>query len=85
MPVDDWFILALLMIFCSIIFCAILPMTIRLLIARQRFRRARLEAQSTCRRSIVNDPNLIQFIRRDSRLNSMFYSQIPFIDDETSL
>ena len=94
MPVDNWLILALIMIFSSIILCAILPIIIRLWIARQRYRRYRLDLELieyapsdlfSPRLSIYGDPQLVTSIRRTSGHESVVYSQIPFIDEETSV
>ena len=94
MPIDNWFLLALIMIFSSIIFCGILPIIIRLLIARRRYRRSRLDLQAISRApadlfqrrtSIEIDPNLSDFLQTNVRQSNVVYSQIPFIDDETSV
>ncbi len=91
MPIDKWLILALIMIFSSIIFCAILPMIIRLSIARQRYRRYRFELQEIA----CSTPDVflnLQSIYRNIQIqtnndnnnsfeHSILYSQIPFIDD----
>lgn len=90
MPIDKWFILALMMMFSSVIFCGILPMIIRLFIARRRHRRYRLElreiALSTPEISL-NLQSIYQNIQRQMNENlssheqSIVLSQIPFIDD----
>ena len=95
MLIDNWFILALVMIFSSILFCAILPMIIRLWIARRRFRRYRLDLQIIAESSpdmFVHRPSIYSNLscqyddqRGQSRLNSIVYSQLPFIDDETAV
>lgn len=88
MPIDNWLILALIMIFSSVICCALIPMIIRLLNARQRYRRYRLDLRDiestspdTFRRSSITSDRQIKTKHRDSLL----FSQIPFIDDETSV
>ena len=92
MPVDNWLLLALIMIFSSILFCGVVPLIVRLFIARRRHRRYRLELQAIAeaspdifahRASIYSDPQTMTRERRDSRQYSIVYSQIPFIDDET--
>jgi len=89
MPVDNWLILALIMIFSSIIFCGLLPMIIRLLISRHRYR---LELQQISCTTPDGFLNLQSFyhniqIKTDDNMNShersVLYSQIPFIDDLT--
>ncbi len=67
MPIDNWLILALIMIFISIIFCAILPMIIRLSIARRRYH---LELHDI----VYSHSNVYLNIHEH-------YSPIPFIDD----
>lgn len=90
MPVDSWLILALIMIFSSVIFCAILPLIIRLIIARKRYRRYRLELEEiACSTpdALLNLQRIYQNIqiqndeKRNSHEFSIIYSQIPFIDD----
>lgn len=92
MPVDIWFILALIMIFSSILLCGILPMIIRLLNARKRYFRYLVEMNDI----ECSNPDAflsLQSIYPDGqRLNheqpiishgrSFNYSNIPFIDDE---
>jgi hypothetical protein len=81
MPIDNWLILALIMIFISIIFCAILPMIIRLSIARQRYR---LEFQTIVCSSpdlFFNFQSIYPNIQPDGHEHSIIYSEIPFIDD----
>lgn len=96
MPIDNWFILSLFMIFSSIFFCGILPMIVRLWIARRRYRRYRLDLQIIAdaspemflhRPSIYSDTPSSQTNdqRRGSRLSSIVYTQLPFIDDETAV
>ena len=85
MPIDNWLILALIMIFSSIIFCGVLPIIIRLLIARKRYRRYRIELQDIL--CSTPDVYLASQLRPDDDCNShehsLLYSQIPFIDDLT--
>jgi hypothetical protein len=90
MPVDNWLILALIMIFSSIIFCAILPIIIRLTIARRRYRRYRLELQEIACLTpdiFLSLPSIYQKIPIannediNSHEHSIIYSKIPFIDD----
>ena len=81
MPIDNWFILALIMIFSSIIFCAILPMIIRLIIARHRHRRYRLELQEIAYSTPEIFPNVKLIYPNASHEHSIIYSQLPFIDD----
>jgi hypothetical protein len=92
MPVDNWLILALIMIFSSIIFCGVLPMIIRLLIARQRYQRYRIELQDIASsasdvylnlQSIYANIELNKNDDIDSHEHTILYSQIPFIDDLT--
>lgn len=90
MPVDNWLLLALIMILSSIIFCGILPIIIRLLIARRRYLRYRLElaeiAYSTPD-ALFNLQTIFQNIQvqnnesQPTYQQSIIYSQIPFIDD----
>lgn len=92
MPVDNWLILALIMIFSSIILCGLLPMVVRLLIARKRYRRYLAELQDI----ELTTPDaffILQSIEQTSHSNSLeninyhehslLYSYIPFIDDVT--
>lgn len=90
MPVDNWLILALIMIFSSIIFCAVLPMIVRLLIARRRHRRYRLELQEiawTVPDAIFNLQPVYRTIHPPTddsvffHEHSVLYAQVPFIDD----
>ena len=97
MVIDEWLILAYIMLFSSIILCGILPIIIRLLTARRRFNRYQLERQAieySCphafltRQSIYSDVQIdISDIEPQSlqRINSheqpTIYTQIPFIDD----
>jgi hypothetical protein len=91
MPIDKWLIFALIMIFSSIIFCAVLPMIIRLSIARQRYRRYRLELEEIACSTpdvFLNLQSIYQTVQipnnnenNDSLEHSILYSQIPFIDD----
>lgn len=90
MPIDNWLILALIMIFSSVIFCGILPIIIRLSIARRRYRRYRLELQEIALSTPEISLNLqviYQNIQRQMNENlssheqSMILSQIPFMDD----
>ncbi|CAF1288233.1 unnamed protein product [Adineta ricciae] len=92
MPIDNWLILALIMIFSSIIFCALFPMIIRLLLARRRYRRYRLELQEiawSTPDAIINLQSIYRSIHplTDENLqfheHSILYSQLPFIDDLT--
>ncbi|CAF1007916.1 unnamed protein product [Adineta steineri] len=90
MPIDNWFILALIMIFSSFLLCGLLPMVIRLIIARRRYRRYRIELQQiACSTpdAVINLQLIYHSIQMntDDNLNfhehSVLYSQIPFIDD----
>jgi hypothetical protein len=92
MPVDNWLVLALVMIFSSIIFCAFLPMVVRLLTARRRYRRYRLELQEiawSTPDAIFNLHSVYHSVhpRTDEDLysheHSILYSQVPFIDELT--
>jgi hypothetical protein len=89
MPVDKWLILALIMIFSSIIFCAVIPIIIRLSTARRRYRRYRLELQDI----VCSSPDVffnLHSIYQNMQIanneddfdeHSIMYSEIPFIDD----
>jgi hypothetical protein len=46
MPVDNWLILAYIMIFSSVILCGLLPMILRLYNAHRRFHRYDLERRA---------------------------------------
>ncbi|CAF3559749.1 unnamed protein product [Rotaria sordida] len=90
MPVDNWLILALIMIFSSTIFCGLLPIIIRLLIARRRYRRYLVEFQDIECSTPDVFPNLESIyhdvqIHNDEQINchehSILYSRLPFIDD----
>lgn len=92
MPVDNWLLLALIMIFSSVLLCGVLPMIVRLFIARRRYRRYRLDLQEIAEASpdlfgtlssTHSDPQSMPYERSGSRQYSIVYSQIPFIDDET--
>ncbi|CAF2802848.1 unnamed protein product [Rotaria sp. Silwood2] len=91
MPVDNWLILALIMIFSSIILCGILPMIIRLIIARRRYHRYLTEFQDIAGSTIDVSSNLQSIyhnahINNDEQINShehsILYSRLPFIDDQ---
>jgi hypothetical protein len=84
MPVDNWLILALIMIFSSILFCAVLPIIIRLSIARRRHRLELQEIACSTPDVFLNTQSIYQNIEMnniDSHEHSIIYSQIPFIDD----
>lgn len=91
MPIDKWFILALVMMFTSVLFCAILPMIIRLSIARRRYRRYRLELQQLALSTpeiTLNLQSIFDHMQRQTsddlhshEQQSIVYSQIPFIDE----
>ncbi|UJR36321.1 hypothetical protein I4U23_029049 [Adineta vaga] len=92
MPIDNWLILALTMIFSSVIFCALLPMIVRLILARRRHRRYRLELQEiswSTPDAIINLQSIYRSIHPLTieslhfHQHSILYSQIPFIDDLT--
>lgn len=99
MPVDNWMILAYVMIFSSIILCGLLPMILRLYNARQHFYHYRDDdddkdtGDSTRRRpsALKSNYNNIQlkvtdvnFERLDSSKELILYTQIPFIDDDAN-
>ncbi|CAF1210352.1 unnamed protein product [Rotaria sordida] len=95
MLTDNWIVLAYIMIISSIILCGILPMILRLFNDRQHFYHYNLERQnieySSSNKFLTlqsNDNNVDYKIDQNfQRINSfeqpIFYTQIPFIDDDT--
>jgi hypothetical protein len=75
------------MIFSSILFCAVLPIIIRLSIARRRHRLELQEIACSTPDVFLNLQLIYQNIQInniediDSHEHSIIYSQIPFIDD----
>lgn len=101
MPTDDWLIFAYVMIFSSIIFCGILPMLFRLLNVRRRFHRYDLERQAieySCPHAFLTLQSIYSDVQIDisemdthdfhpmnSTEEPIVYSQLAFIDDDTSI
>ncbi|CAF0921575.1 unnamed protein product [Rotaria sp. Silwood1] len=90
MPIDNWLILALIMIFSSIILCGLLPMIIRLIIARRRYRRYRTEFEEiacstpdvfSSSQLIYENTQINNNEQNNSHEHSILYSRLPFIDD----
>lgn len=83
MPIDNWFILALIMIFSSVIFCAVIPMIFRLITARRRHHHYRIELHEIA----CSTPEILSNLPYEQRQalyeHSVLFSQLPFIDDDT--
>ena len=85
MLVDNWLILALIMIFSSILLCGFLPMIVRLSIARRRYYRYLLDLQAIEYSSpdTYGSQAVAVATRSNTREYTAVYSQLPFIDEQT--